>query len=59
IATDHGPHVPVIRAQLLSPSWLKEGRNELILCSATEHHGIEMLRPFPAIKIELRREETT
>ena len=59
IATDHGPHVPVIRAQPFSPSWLKEGRNELILCSTTEHHGIEMLRPFPAIKIELRREETT
>ena len=35
----------------VSPEWLKPGKNKIELLSDTEHHGIEVLRPGPALMV--------
>lgn len=39
----------------LSPSFLKKGKNRIELLSDTEHHGIELFRPGPAIVVRERK----
>ncbi|MDA1068077.1 MAG: serine hydrolase [Verrucomicrobia bacterium] len=38
----------------IDPSWLKKGENRFELVSDTEHHGIEILLPGPALMIRSR-----
>lgn len=46
---DHQVHYSSIP---IEPSHLRNGRNEITLLSDTEHHGIEILRPGPALIIK-------
>jgi hypothetical protein len=38
----------------IDPYWLRHGPNEIRLLSDTEHHGIEVLRPGPALIIRTK-----
>lgn len=39
----------------LDPAWLKQGANQIELLSDTDHHGIEILLPGPALIIRSKR----
>jgi hypothetical protein len=54
IATGKAPHVPVIRRLEVPAEVLKRGTNTFVLNSQTEHHGIEMLVPYPVLKVRFR-----
>lgn len=49
-----GKHNVIYRITPLDPSMLRTGSNQIELLSDTEHHGIEMLRPGPAIVLRLK-----
>ncbi|HBY63006.1 MAG TPA: hypothetical protein DEH78_24560 [Solibacterales bacterium] len=44
-----GRHDVLYRVLPLAPIWLRQGANQIELLSDTEHHGIEILLPGPAI----------
>lgn len=49
-----GAHDVLYRVMPISPQQLKKGENEIILCSDTEHHGIEILLPGPCLVIRTK-----
>jgi hypothetical protein len=49
-----GKHDTIYSRVTLEPSWLKRGENRIELLSDTEHHGIEVLLPGPAIVVRSR-----
>ena len=50
-----GKHDVIYSALKLDPSLLKKGTNKIVLLSDTEHHGIEVLLPGPALMIRSKR----
>jgi hypothetical protein len=48
-------HVPVFSRLPVEPSLLKPGDNAIELLSDTEHHGIEVIYPGPALMVRYRR----
>jgi hypothetical protein len=46
-----GDHDVLYRRSTLEPAWLRRGDNEIVLHSDTEHHGIEVLLPGPALVV--------
>ena len=49
-----GKHDTIYSRVPLEPSWLVHGENRIELLSDTEHHGIEVLLPGPAIVVRSR-----
>jgi hypothetical protein len=49
-----GNHDVLYRQIELDPNLLRRGENEIRLLSDTEHHGIEVLRPGPALMVRTR-----
>ena len=52
-----GRHDVIYRKLALSPAWLRKGANQISLLSDTEHHGIEVLLPGPALVVRVRQVE--
>jgi len=50
----NGKHDVIYSAVKLDPSWLVRGTNRIELRSDTEHHGLEVLYPGPALVIRAR-----
>jgi len=50
-----GKHDVIYSTLKLDPSLLKKGTNQIVLLSDTEHHGIEVLLPGPALMIRSKR----
>lgn len=50
-----GAHDTLYRVIDIDPAMLVEGENELTLVSDTEHHGIEVLLPGPALMVRSTR----
>jgi hypothetical protein len=50
-----GKHDVIYSRTALDPAWLQRGANRIELLSDTEHHGIEVLLPGPAIVVRTRR----
>ena len=50
-----GRHDFLYRVVPIDPAWLRKGPNEIRVLSDTDHHGIEMLLPGPAIVLRARR----
>lgn len=48
-------HLPVFSRFAVEPSLLRLGENTLELLSDTEHHGIEVIYPGPALMVRYRR----
>ena len=48
-------HVPQFSRLAVEPSFLKHGTNAIELLSDTEHHGIEIVYPGPALMVRYRR----
>ena len=48
-------HVPQFSRLSVEPSLLKQGTNTIELLSDTEHHGIEIIYPGPALMVRYRR----
>jgi hypothetical protein len=48
-------HIPVFSRLPVEPSLLKQGANTIELLSDTEHHGIEVLLPGPALVVRRRQ----
>lgn len=46
-----GKHDVIYTRLPLDPAWLRQGENRIELSSDTEHHGIEVLLPGPAIMV--------
>jgi hypothetical protein len=46
-----GRHDVLYRRLTIDPSLLREGKNEVAVLSDTEHHGIEVLLPGPALMV--------
>jgi hypothetical protein len=49
-----GRHDTIYTVLPLSPGLLRRGRNEIELLSDTDHHGIEVLEPGPALMVRHR-----
>ena len=49
-----GKHDVIYKQVPIDPSWLKRGKNTLAVVSDTEHHGVEVLYPGPALAVRLR-----
>jgi hypothetical protein len=49
-----GRHAPIHSVLDVPPAWLAEGRNTVSLLSDTEHHGIEVCLPGPALVVRLK-----
>ena len=49
-----GKHDVIYSRIRLDPAWLRHGTNRIELLSDTEHHGIEVLLPGPAIMARTR-----
>lgn len=49
-----GRHDTIYTVTPLAPSILRKGANEIVLLSDTEHHGIEVLEPGPALVVRGR-----
>jgi uncharacterized repeat protein (TIGR03806 family) len=52
---DQGRHDVLYRRLRIEPSLLRRGKNSIELLSDTEHHGIEVLLPGPALVIRKKR----
>jgi hypothetical protein len=52
---DMGRHDVLYRRLRLEPSLLRRGKNTIELLSDTDHHGIEVLLPGPAIAVRTKR----
>lgn len=50
-----GRHDFLYRVVPVDPTWLRKGPNEIRVLSDTDHHGIEVLLPGPAIVLRARR----
>jgi hypothetical protein len=50
-----GRHDLLYRVVPVDPAWLLRGPNEVRLLSDTEHHGIEVLLPGPALVVRARK----
>ena len=50
----NGRHDLLYRVVPVDPAWLKQGTNEIRVLSDTEHHGIEVLLPGPALVLRTR-----
>jgi len=48
-----GRHDVIYRKIEIDPSFLRKGTNEISLLSDTEHHGIEVLLPGPALVVRI------
>lgn len=64
--TLNGHHIPVAEGSQhetvyskvsIDPTWLKQGENTIELHSDTEHHGIEILLPGPALAVLYQTDE--
>ncbi len=53
-----GHHDVLYRKLALDPKLLNRGVNRIRLLSDTEHHGVEVLLPGPAIMVRSRRQES-
>jgi hypothetical protein len=53
---DGSKHIPVFTRLPVEPSLLKRGDNTIELLSDTEHHGIEVIYPGPALMVRYRVE---
>ena len=51
-----GRHDVIYTRLDVPPALIRQGRNEIILLSDTDHHGIEILEPGPALVIRYRNE---
>lgn len=51
---DGSKHVPQFSRVPVDPSLLKPGENTIELLSATEHHGIEIIYPGPALMVRYK-----
>jgi hypothetical protein len=49
-----GKHDVIYSRLTLDPTWLKRGANQIELLSDTEHHGIEVLLPGPALIVRTK-----
>jgi hypothetical protein len=49
-----GRHDTIYTVAPLAPSMLRRGVNEIVLLSDTDHHGIEVLEPGPAVAVRGR-----
>ncbi|MCC6419703.1 MAG: VCBS repeat-containing protein [Gemmataceae bacterium] len=49
-----GAHDVIYTVLPIDPAWLKQGANRIELRSDTEHHGIEILLPGPALVVRTR-----
>jgi hypothetical protein len=56
--TGQGKHDVLYRVLPIDPNWLRKGPNVIEVLSDTEHHGIEVLLPGPAIVVRGRTGET-
>lgn len=54
-AAGAGKHDVIDSALPIDPSLLRRGANVIALLSDTEHHGIEVLWPGPALAVRVRR----
>jgi hypothetical protein len=54
ITDGNAPHDLVSRINKVDPSYLKSGSNEIELFSDTEHHGIEICLPGPALIVRYK-----
>jgi hypothetical protein len=52
--TGEGRHDVLYRVVGIDPSWLRRGPNLIEVLSDTEHHGIEVLLPGPALVVRSR-----
>jgi hypothetical protein len=50
-----GRHDLIYRVVPVEASFLKKGRNEIVVLSDTEHHGIEVLLPGPGVVVRVRK----
>ena len=50
-----GDHDVLYRKIPIHPVWLKQGKNDILLLSDTEHHGIEILKPGPCLNIRRKK----
>lgn len=50
-----GKHDVIYTVTRIEPGLLKQGANRMELLSDTEHHGIEILHPGPALMVRFRR----
>ena len=50
-----GDHDVLYRRILVKPNLLRQGANEILLLSDTEHHGIEILLPGPCLVVRRKR----
>jgi hypothetical protein len=50
-----GKHDVIYSRIAFDPTWLHRGANRIELLSDTEHHGIEVLLPGPAIAVRIRK----
>ena len=50
-----GSHDLLYRIIPIDPALLYKGRNEIMLLSDTEHHGIEVLLPGPGIVVRQQK----
>jgi len=53
-----GHHDVLYRRLPVDPGILKQGPNRIVLLSDTDHHGIEVLLPGPAIIVRSKREDS-
>jgi hypothetical protein len=56
--TGEGRHDVLYRVVGIDPSWLRRGPNIIEVLSDTEHHGIEVLLPGPALVVRSRIRKT-
>ena len=56
--TGEGRHDVLYRVVGIDPSWLRRGPNLIEVLSDTEHHGIEVLLPGPALVVRSRIRKT-
>jgi hypothetical protein len=54
---DQGRHDVLYRRLRIEPSLLRRGKNTIELLSDTDHHGIEVLLPGPALVLRTKRNQ--
>jgi hypothetical protein len=54
VTSKKADHMPHLTKHIVEPTNLKLGENTVELFSDTQHHGIEMMLPFPALIIRLK-----
>lgn len=54
LASGRSAHDVIYRRLAIDPAWLRPGPNQIELLSDTEHHGIEVLRPGPALMVRTK-----